>query len=176
MQKRKRSWSLMQSALSELGQPGISQEEAVASLSEAEAELRALEEENAVPAGDLLDEAGSSLADNQNGQSLGESLQNGDFGGAAAAAADLATELENLTPEEQAELAEDLAQAAEALAEADPELAQSWLKRPRSAAKWRHRRRPGRSARRLRHPASPRPGRRRLGPGRQQRRPAQRRA
>ncbi|MCB0015783.1 MAG: hypothetical protein KDE34_27905, partial [Anaerolineales bacterium] len=114
----------IQSALSELGQPGISQEEAVASLSEAEAELRVLEEENAVPAGDILNEAGSSLADNQNSQSLGESLQNGDFSGAAAAAADLATELENLTPEEQAALAEDLAQAAEALAEADPELSQ----------------------------------------------------
>ena len=114
----------IQSALSELEQPGLSQEEAVASLSEAEAELRVLEEENAVPAGDILNEAGSALANNENSQSLGESIQNGDFGSAASAAAALAEGLDGLTLEEQAALAEDLAEAAAALEEADPELSQ----------------------------------------------------
>ena len=93
-----------------------------------------------------LETAGQPLAENENAQSLGESLQNGDFSGASAAAAQLADTLSSLTPEEQAKLAEDLAATAEALAETDPELAQGprqrSVRRPAPAGTGHTRRQP----------------------------------
>lgn len=114
----------IEGAIEQLEAGDLSQEEAVAVLSEAEADLQALEASNSNEAlQQALETAGQPLADNENAQALGESLQNGDFSAASAAAAQLADTLPSLTPQEQAELAEDLAATAEALAQTDPELA-----------------------------------------------------
>jgi hypothetical protein len=112
-------------ALSALDPNQNTQEEAVAVLSEAEADLRALA--NELSADDLrqrLETAGQSLAENESGQGLGEALQNGDLGGAGAAASQLADQLPQLSPTEQSELAADLAETAEALRDVDTELSQ----------------------------------------------------
>ncbi|MCB9006253.1 MAG: hypothetical protein H6656_02515 [Ardenticatenaceae bacterium] len=52
---------------------------------------------------------GQPLAENQNSQSLGQNLQNGNLSQAGAAAAQLADSLPTLSDEELAQLAEDLA-------------------------------------------------------------------
>lgn len=114
----------LESALQELQQEALSQEEAVAVLSEAEAELRDLSASRRNEA--LLDElqnAGEPLAQNAASQSLGDALQSGNLAQAAQAAAALADNLPALSADEQAALAESLAQAAAALSEVDPELA-----------------------------------------------------
>ncbi|MCA9969920.1 MAG: hypothetical protein KC425_06885, partial [Anaerolineales bacterium] len=116
----------VQNALEALDPAGTTQEEAVATLSEAEADLRALEA--SFSPDDLqarLDAAGQPLAENAASQSLGEALQNGQLAQAGAAAAALADNLPALSAEEQAELAQDLAETAAALAEVDPALAQA---------------------------------------------------
>lgn len=114
----------IEGAIEQLAAGDLSQEEAVAVLSEAEADLKALEASNSNEAlQQALETAGQPLADNPNSQALGQSLQNGDFSAASTAAAQLADTLPSLTPQEQAELAEDLAATAEALAQTDPELA-----------------------------------------------------
>lgn len=114
----------LQNALETLGAGG-SQEQAVATLSEAEAELRALEEQfNTDSLLQRLQEAGQPLADNQNTQSLGQALQSGQLAQAASALAQLADNLPELSPEEQSQLAQDLAETAQALQDVDGELAQ----------------------------------------------------
>ncbi|MBK9050851.1 MAG: hypothetical protein IPL78_08035 [Chloroflexi bacterium] len=114
----------IEGAIESLEAGDSSREEAVAVLSEAEADLQALEASNSTEQlQEALESAGQPLAENENAQSLGESLQNGDFSAASAAAAQLADTLPSLTPQEQAELAADLAATAEALAQTDPELA-----------------------------------------------------
>lgn len=115
----------IEGALEELQAGASSQEQAVATLSEAEADLKQLAADN--DTSDLqqrLQEAGQPLAENSAGQQLGESLQNGDLFSAAAAASQLADTLSELSPEEQAALAEDLAETAAALQGVDDELAQ----------------------------------------------------
>lgn len=115
----------IEEALTELDPNQSTQEEAVAVLSEAEADLRALGDE--LSADDLrerLETAAGSLAENESGQGLGEALQNGDLGGAGAAASQLADQLPQLSAAEQAELAQDLAETAAALSEVDGELSQ----------------------------------------------------
>lgn len=115
----------IQSALEGLEEGSLSQEEAVATLSEAEAELRTLAAENdQTSLQQSLQDAGQSLAENQNSQSLGQSLQNGDLAQAGAAAAQLADSLPTLTDEELAQLAQDLAETAVSLQDVDSELAQ----------------------------------------------------
>jgi hypothetical protein len=115
----------IEGALEELQAGAASQEQAVATLSEAEADLKQLAADNDMS--DLqqrLQEAGQPLAENSAGQQLGESLQNGDLFNSAAAAAQLADSLPTLSPEEQAALAEDLAETAVSLQDVDTELAQ----------------------------------------------------
>ena len=115
----------IEGALEQLQAGPASQEQAVATLSEAEADLRQLATDNNT--GELqqrLQEAGQPLAENSAGQQLGQSLQNGDLFSAAASAAQLADSLPELSAEEQAALAEDLAETAVALQDVDAELAQ----------------------------------------------------
>lgn len=117
----------IQDALQQLESGDMTQEEGVAVLSEAEAELRDLAQTNDNQAlRQQLEAAGQSLANNENGQQLGESLQNGQLSQAGANAAQLAEQLPTLTPEQQAQLAEDLAETAAALEGTDNELAQEF--------------------------------------------------
>ncbi len=112
-------------ALQDLQAGNTSPEQAVATLSEAEADLRQLAADNNT--GELqqrLQEAGQPLAENSAGQQLGQSLQSGDLSGAAAAAAQLADDLPALSPEERQALANDLAATAAALQGVDDQLAQ----------------------------------------------------
>jgi hypothetical protein len=116
----------VENALQELDAAELSQERAVAALSEAEADLRALSETTSVE--DLrraLQEAGSSLADSGAGEALGGSLQQGELSGAAAAAAQLAESLDLLSNGEVAELADGLAASAASLADVDSQLSQA---------------------------------------------------
>ena len=112
------------SALQELESGDLSREEAVAVLSEAEANLRDLEASNSTEAlRERLETAGAPLAQNQAGQSLGQSLQSGNLAQAGAAAAELADDLSTLSAEEMDALGEDLAATAAALQDVDGELA-----------------------------------------------------
>ncbi|MCP4416548.1 MAG: hypothetical protein GY805_07995, partial [Chloroflexi bacterium] len=115
----------IQNALEGLDEGSLSQEEAVATLSEAEADLRTLAAENdQTSLQESLQDAGQPLAENQNSQSLGENLQNGNLAQAGAAAAQLADSLPTLSDEELAELAQDLMETAVSLEGVDSELAQ----------------------------------------------------
>lgn len=115
----------IQQALESLNAEELSQEQAVAALSEAEADLRALGAEfNPDDLQQHLETAGQSLSDTTAGQSLGEALQAGQLSPAGAAAAALAEALPSLPAEQQAELAQSLAETAVALQNVDPELAQ----------------------------------------------------
>lgn len=115
----------VETALEGLGEGGLSQEGAVAVLSEAEADLRELGNNNSTDAlREQLESAGQPLADNENSQPLGESLQDGDLSSAAIEAAQLADELADMSAEEIAQLAQDLAETAAALEGVDSQLAQ----------------------------------------------------
>jgi hypothetical protein len=115
----------LEGAIQDLGAGDLSREEAVATLSEAEADLRELEANSSTESlQQALQDAGQPLTDNEASQSLGEALQNGNLSQAGAAAAQLADDLPQLSAEEQAQLAEDLAQTAESLANVDSELAE----------------------------------------------------
>ena len=115
----------VESALQALQEGNLGQEEAVAVLSQAEADLRDLAASHDVSAlRQRLQEAGAPLADNPAAQSLGQALQNGDLSGASAAANQLADQLPQMSAAEQAALAQDLREAAQALQTIDSELAQ----------------------------------------------------
>lgn len=115
----------VQEAIEGLGDGTVSQEQAVAALSESEAELRDLAASNDNAAlREQLQGAAEPLADNPNAQALGENLQNGNLAQAAAAAAELADELPALSREEQLALADDLMQTAQGLVGTDDQLAQ----------------------------------------------------
>ncbi len=112
-------------ALEALQEGGLTQEEAVAVLSEAEADLRDLAASSDTSAlRQQLQEAGAPLAENPASQSLGQALQAGDLSAASAAANQLADELPSLSAAEQAALAQDLAETAQALQNTDSQLAQ----------------------------------------------------
>lgn len=115
----------IQSALEQLQQSGLSQEEAVAALSEAEIRLREL---SAAPDRQeqqrALADAGRQLGDNQASREVGRQLQQGNLNEAGQALVKMADALSDLSAEEQAALAEDLADAAASLQESSPELAQ----------------------------------------------------
>ncbi len=115
----------VESAIEGLNDGNLSQEEAVAVLSEAEADLRQLGTENDTNAlRQQLETAGEPLANNPTTQALGEALQNGNLAQAGQEMAQLADNLPTLSEEEIAQLAEDLAETAAALQETDSELAQ----------------------------------------------------
>lgn len=114
----------VESAIEGLNNGDLTQTEAVAVLSEAEADLRELAASADNEAlRQQLQTAGAPLANNPNSQTLGQALQNGDLTQAGAAAAQLADDLSGLSAEEQAQLAQDLAETAASLQSTDPELA-----------------------------------------------------
>jgi hypothetical protein len=114
----------IQRALEELEPGGLSQEQLVAVLSEAEADLRELSSSHSQDAlHRQLQAAGRPLADNPAGANLGRQLQSGNLSQAGAAAAQLAGSLPDLNAEEVAALAEDLTATAEALRNVDSQLA-----------------------------------------------------
>ena len=111
-------------ALEALQSADLSQAEAVATLSEAEAQLRALGNAFDNPAlRQTLPDAGAALAQGQAGQEMGGALQEGALNQAGAAAAQLADDLAALSAGERQALAADLQAAADALQTADAELA-----------------------------------------------------
>ncbi|MCB9420988.1 MAG: hypothetical protein H6667_14395 [Ardenticatenaceae bacterium] len=115
----------VENALQQLEAGNLSQEEAVAVLSEAEADLKELSSNLSTE--DLrqrLNEAGQPLSDNAASQTLGQSLQSGNLAQAGAAAAQLADDLPTLSQEELSQLAQDLAETAAALEGIDTELSQ----------------------------------------------------
>ena len=111
----------VQGALSELSSGQLSREEAVAVLSEAEADLRELSEANNIEAIDrVLQAAGQPLTNNPVTQALGQALVGGDLARAGSAANQLADHLAQLSTAEAGAVAQDLAELAAALQEADP--------------------------------------------------------
>ena len=114
----------IQSAIEALEAGNLNREQAVAVLSEAEADLRELSMElNNDAIEQSLAEAGRPLLDNPAGQQLGEALESGDLFGASEATNRLADSISTLNEEERAALAQDLAQTAAAFQDVDPELA-----------------------------------------------------
>ena len=115
----------VESALRELQEGDLSREEAVAALSEAEADLRDLSAANSTEMlRRQLESAGQPLSENAASQSLGDALQSGNLAQAGPAAAQLADDLPALDEQERAELADSLAESAAALEGADGELAE----------------------------------------------------
>jgi hypothetical protein len=111
-------------ALAALSEGSLSREEAVATLSEAEADLRRLQEQFDQSAlHSAMNEAGTTLGQTEAGSSLGEAFRSGQLETAAQAATDLAGELGSLPDDAQQELAERLAEAAADLEAADRQLA-----------------------------------------------------
>lgn len=112
-------------AIEALENPEISQAEAVASLAEAEQELREMSEggqnrtERAANSA-----AGTQLRANPNSEEAGESLENNELEQAANELEELANELDNLSEQERQDLADQLDAAADALQETNPELAE----------------------------------------------------
>ena len=106
----------LETALATLEQPGISREEAVAALSGAESELRALSQELDNPSlNEALAEAGTALDGNEAAADLSAALQAGQAGQAADAAGALADSLGDLDDEARAALVEQLSAAAAAV-------------------------------------------------------------
>ena len=109
----------------DLKEGNLSQEEAVARLSEAEQRLMALRQEGAAAQQAGLEEAARAWRDSDLTDEIAQAIQRGDY---QAAAQELArysnTEGESLTREEELTLADELAQAAEALTESNPDLAE----------------------------------------------------
>ncbi len=100
-------------------------EEAVAALSEAERALAELQDPGAAAVQAGLERAAEEMTDSELTRDIAEALTSGDYQAAAQAlAAYSGTEGEQLTREEELELARELAEAAAALAESDPDLAE----------------------------------------------------
>lgn len=115
----------VESAIEGLEQGNLSQEEAVATLSEAEADLRELASNNDNSAlRQQLETAGEPLADNPATQALGSAMQEGNLALAGQEMAQLADDLPSLSAEELDQLAEDLAETTASLQGTDDELAQ----------------------------------------------------
>lgn len=115
----------LETALATLEQPGLSREEAVAALSGAETELRALGSELVAPALDeALAAAAAALDGSEATGDLAAALQAGQPGQAAASLNSLAGSLDQLDPAAQSALAGQLADAAAQLEAADPGLAE----------------------------------------------------
>jgi hypothetical protein len=113
----------VQGALEELAANDLSQEQAVATLSEAEADLRELSASNDTGAlRSALEEAARPLGELPAGESLGRALESGELAGASAQAFQLADRLPGLSSDSLSDLAQALSETAAALEEVDPEL------------------------------------------------------
>lgn len=103
-------------AINQLADGDLSQEEAVAELSQAEQELRELSEStNNIAGQEALQRAGESLSEVGAAQELGENLSSGDPLEAAAAVRELAEQLSSLNEADQASLREGFSEAASTL-------------------------------------------------------------
>jgi hypothetical protein len=114
----------IESALSELEESNPGREEAFATISEAEAELRELSENsNLEELLQSLQEGAAPLGNSPASQSLGQAMQNGDLLAASSEANRLADGIASLAADEASVLAESLRQSSESLKTIDPELA-----------------------------------------------------
>lgn len=115
----------LESAFESLNESGLTREEAVATLSEAEAQLRSLGDtfdNNSLEA--ALSAAAAPLQNGDTTAEMGQALQSGDLSAAGRAAADLADTLPETDHGTQQDLAEALSETASALANTDSELAE----------------------------------------------------
>jgi hypothetical protein len=111
----------VQGALRELNSDTLSRAEAVAVLSQAEADLRELSAANDQEASDrILQAAGRPLTNSPATQTLGQALVSGDLLQANSAANQLADNLAQITAAEAEAAAQDLSAAAAAIQAADP--------------------------------------------------------
>ncbi|MCB9438239.1 MAG: hypothetical protein H6673_14785 [Anaerolineales bacterium] len=111
-------------AIEALQNPDISQAEAVASLAEAEQELREMSQDGQSRTERAANSAaGKQLRANPNSEQAGEALEESDLNQAADELEQLANELDNLSEQERQDLADQLEAAADALQETNPELA-----------------------------------------------------
>lgn len=114
----------LEEAVAGLEEGQATPEEALAALSEAEQALAELQDPGAAQLQSGLERAAEGMEDSELTKDIAEALAEGDYQAAAEALAAYGSEEgEQLTREEELELARELAEAAEKLAEADPELA-----------------------------------------------------
>lgn len=114
----------IRTALEELNRDQLSREEAVAVLSEAEAQLRELSAATTTRnLAEALHVAGQSVGEDALSAAFGGALAKGDLGQASAAANEIADQLSNLSVDDRERLARDLIAAADALAKVDLSLA-----------------------------------------------------
>jgi hypothetical protein len=117
----------LEEALSALQVPGVTPEEAVAALSEAERALAPLRDADAQATRRGLERLASELQDAELTRDIADALKAGDYEGAAEAlAAFSGEEGEALSRAEELELGQQLAEAAAALQATNPELAQQF--------------------------------------------------
>lgn len=115
----------LEEAISGLEEGQATPEEALAALSEAEQALAELQDPGAAQLQSGLERAAEGMEDSELTKDIAEALAEGDYKAAAEALAAYSTEEgEQLTREEELELARELAEAAEELAEVDSELAE----------------------------------------------------
>ncbi|MDY7075643.1 MAG: hypothetical protein SXV54_01835 [Chloroflexota bacterium] len=108
----------LEEAIAALDEGQATPEEAVAALSEAEQALAELQDPDAATVQAGLERAAGEMADSDLTRDIADALANGDYQAAAQAlAAYSGTQGEQLTRDEELELARELAQAAESLAE-----------------------------------------------------------
>lgn len=116
----------LEEAQNVLEQPGISQQEAIAALAEAEQELNELSDGMLAEQQAAYQEAASSLAGSSLTSELAQALQRPDLGATADALENLSNALgeSDLSEAERNDLADRLEQAAESLEETNPALAE----------------------------------------------------
>jgi hypothetical protein len=110
----------LEEAQRQLQEGNLSQEQAVAVLTQAENQLQQLADPQAQQQIQALQQAGQGMTDSSTTQSVGDSLANGDLQGAANQLANI--DPSQLTPAQQADLANQLDQAASSLASTNPQL------------------------------------------------------
>lgn len=111
-------------AIETLNQDGISQEEAVAALAEAEKELQELGSGMSQEEQQANQQAGEQLSDSSLTDQVGEQLADNNLDATADELDQLADDLDNMTPEEQQEVADQLEEAADALENTNPAVSQ----------------------------------------------------
>ena len=111
--------------IGELREGALSKEEAVARFAETEENLKALLDEDAEAMASALDEAGRQAEQGEQTQEIGEALVQGDYEEAAQAMTDLGEQIDQMSPQEQDQLAERLEAMATAVEATHPELAQA---------------------------------------------------
>ncbi len=111
----------LEEALATLNEPGVSQAEAMAALSEAEAELRGLTQEfDEAAAAASVAAAADALSRSEQTADFAEALEAGDANAAADAVAGLADRLPQMDAAARAELTQNMADAADAVRQVSP--------------------------------------------------------